>query len=348
MPRKFLLLILLVLLVSLPSPGRAADPKPEAAAKPEAAKVDSKEDSATPAEAPEAAKPETIDVGTYLNQITAVDLRNNTFSVDFWIWFRWKNKALKPMDSFEVISGKINSKTNCTKSELPGEINYAACRVSATVIKHWDVTHFPFDDHTVAIEIEDGDIDETKGVYRADEKNSKLDPEVSVAGWNIGGYHAATEDRHYNSNYGDISLPSDSESVYSRYTFAVDLKRTSRGRFFKVFFGLFVAVLVSWCAFFIRPKDAGPRVSVAVGALFAASAITVSLNSTLPESNKVTLGEKLIFFTMLMILVSLMGTIGSLLLNYKGNEAGYKKLDRTSAILFPIVYVIGVVVSLLV
>jgi len=345
MPRKSLLLILLVLFVSLfPSPGRAADPKPAAtpeAAKPEAAKAET----AAPAEAAPA-KVETIDVGVYLNQITGVDLRNNTFSVDFWIWFRWKNSALKPMDSFEVISGKVNSKTNCTHSELPGEVHYTACRIAATVIKHWDVTRFPFDDHQLAIEIEDGDIDETKGVYRADEKNSKLDPEVSVAGWKVAGFHSATSDRKYDSNYGDTSLPADAESSYSRYTFAVDLKRTSRGRFFKVFFGLFVTALVSWCGYFIRPKDAGPRVSVAVGALFAASAITVSLNSTLPESNNITLGEKLIFFTLFMILVSLLGTVGSLVLNYAGKEAAYKKLDRTSAIIFPIVYLLGVVVSL--
>ncbi len=342
--------MLLVLLVPLfPAPGRAADPKPAAtsdAAKSETAKPDAaKPETAAPAEAAPA-KVETIDVGTYLNQITGVDLRNNTFSVDFWIWFRWKNSALKPMDSFEVINGKITSKTNCTHSDLPGEVHYAACRIAATVIKHWDVTRFPFDNHQVAIEIEDGDIDETKGVYKADEKNSKLDPEVSVAGWKIAGFHSSTSDRKYDSNYGDTSLPSDAESVYSRYTFAVDLQRTSRGRFFKVFFGLFVTALVSWCGYFIRPKDAGPRVSVAVGALFAASAITVSLNSTLPESNNITLGEKLIFFTLFMILVSLLGTVGSLVLNYAGNEAGYKKLDRTSAIIFPIVYLIGVVVSL--
>ena len=131
MPRKPLLLILLVLLVALlPSLSRAADPKPDAA-KPDAAKPDAaKPDAPAPADAAPA-KVETIDVGIYLNQITGVDLRNNTFSVDFWIWFRWKNSALKPMDSFEVISGKVTSKTNCTHSELPGEVHYAACRIAA-------------------------------------------------------------------------------------------------------------------------------------------------------------------------------------------------------------------------
>ncbi len=293
---------------------------------------------ATPSRAQDAPAVETIHVGTYLNQITGIDLKNNAFGVDFWIWFRWRDATLKPAETFEIIGGRILSRSTFIRKEFDGGVHYAACRVAATITKYWDLSRYPFDDHTLVIRIEDAEIDETRGLYIVDVANCGVDEEVTLAGWSIAGCRHDVARRRYTTNYGDTSLATGAESWYSRYTLSIDVARTGRARFFKVFFGLFMATLVSWCGFFIRAKDPGARVSVSVGSLFAAAAVMVSLNNSLPDSNVITLGDQLIFLSLGMILVSLLGSVTAVTLNYLERDLTSRRIDRVAAVLFPTVY----------
>ncbi len=182
-------------------------------------------------------------------------------------------------------------------------------------------------------------------MYVPDGANEGVDPDVSVAGWRVARFGHALENHVYRSNYGDTTLATGSESHYSRYVFKVDLERTGTSRFFKVFFGLFMATLVAWCAFFIRPKDASPRVSVSVGALFAAAAITISLNAQLPDLGYVTLVDRMVFLTLGMILLSMFGTVLALSLHYAGKEPLHRRVDRIGAVVYPIAYVVLLLVT---
>lgn len=58
-----------------------------------------------------AAAPAKVVVGVYVNQIYAVSLKDNHFSADFYVWFRYEDDALKPLETMEVVGGKIDSKS---------------------------------------------------------------------------------------------------------------------------------------------------------------------------------------------------------------------------------------------
>lgn len=295
---------------------------------------------ASPATAEEAASPPMqIYTGIYVNQISGIDFKANQFNADFWIWFRWKGEGPVPLDTFEIIGGRVTSKNSVIRKKLDDGFEYAAARVTATLAKPWDLRRFPFDNHDLAISIEDSGRESDKAVFVADHQNQGVDSDVVVSGWQVAGHDHTLVDHVYNSNYGDTSLATGAKSHYSRYSFIVKLARGGSGRFFKFFFGLFVATLVAWCAAFIRPKDASPRVSVSVGALFAASAVTVSINNQLPDTGAITLADRLIFVSLGMILVSLFGTVSALTLHYMGKEQAHRRLDRTSLALFPVAYV---------
>lgn len=66
----------------------------------------------------------------------------------------------------------------------------------------------------------------------------------------------------YRTNQGDTSLPKGNESSYSRYAFSIEVRRPGYGRFSKVFFGLFIATMIALAAFWVRPKESSPRVSL--------------------------------------------------------------------------------------
>jgi len=288
-------------------------------------------------DAPPPAAPRTVVVGTYVNHIYGIDIKNSQYTVDFYIWFRWEGDELKPLDSFEVAGGRVTSKTGIEKKKL-GALNYTSARVIATVTKFWDLKRFPLDGHTLTLEIEDAEHDTRTMVYEQDHDNIGISPELQVPGWVVKTTRADVERHLYQTNYGDTSFPTNTESRYARYRFSIEVARPGYGRFLKVFFGLFISVLVSWCAFWVRPKESSPRVSLGVGATFAASAVTVTINNSLPDTNSVTMADKLIMLTLGIIVLSLAETIVALTLLAGNKEATQQRIDRVCRWLFPLAY----------
>src|SRR5262249_15620909 len=63
--------------------------------------------SAAYAQPADVVQPAEVYVGTYVNQVYSLNLKQNQFTVDFTIWFRSTDPDVKPAASFEVISGRI-------------------------------------------------------------------------------------------------------------------------------------------------------------------------------------------------------------------------------------------------
>jgi hypothetical protein len=293
------------------------------------------------------AAPERTTVGVYIEQVTALDLKGSAFTVDFWIWFRHAPRAgASPIDTFELIGGRVNSKTNLIKKTLPDGNAYASARVNATIQRVWDLRHYPFDRHPLEIVIEDSELDEAKSVFVSDATSQGKDAAVQLSGWQIDGFGSEVTSHRYPSNYGDSSIAAGSDASFSRYVARVYATRRSSALYLKSVFPLFIAVLVAWCGFFIRPKDASPRVSVSVGALFAAAAGTVAINSQLPDIDYATLTDKTVFLSLAMISLSLIGTVCALGFHYADRERAHRRLDRVGAIVFPIVYVASLLILL--
>lgn len=287
-----------------------------------------------------AAAPERTTVGVYIEQVTALDLKGSAFTVDFWVWFRHAPRAgASPVDTFELIGGRVNSKTNLIKKTLPDGNVYASARVNATIQRVWDLRRYPFDRHPLEIVIEDSELDDAKSVFISDATSQGKDAAVQLSGWDIDGFASEVTTHRYPSNYGDISIAAGSEASFSRYVARVYATRKSSSLYIKSVFPLFIAVLVAWCGFFIRPKDASPRVAVSVGALFAAAAGTVAINSQLPDIDYPTVTDKTVFLSLAMILLSLICTVSALAFHYADRERSHRRLDRVGSIVYPVVYV---------
>ncbi|MEO0185337.1 MAG: hypothetical protein ABIL20_06020 [candidate division WOR-3 bacterium] len=284
-------------------------------------------------------RPEQVYVGIYLNQITSMSLKDNQYVADFYIWFRWKDKDLNPLESFDVVNGHIESKEGVYHDKVNG-FNYGACRVIATIKKFWDISRFPLDNHTLTIEIEDNDNEEFKLKYVPDTENSGTDPQVQVPGWKLGTTNAIVSAHTYKTNYGDISLPTNNASIYSRFIFSVNIIRPGYGYFFKLFFTVFVAALVALIALFIKPTDLDPRFGLGAGALFAAVASEVVIASLLPDTNIMTLTDKLHIISIFFIFLSIAESIVSLKLFASGKEEASRRLDRICFYIFLVVYVV--------
>jgi hypothetical protein len=283
-----------------------------------------------------------VNVGVYVNQITEVSLKENKFVVDFWVWFRWKADDIKPYESFEVANGNIDNKEEPTVQKVKG-LNYAVLRVTATITHFFDVRAYPLDNHPLAIIIEDADSEEFKLKYIADVESSNVDSVLQMPGWVKARHEAKITTSSKHSNYGDISLPSNSESKYSSFAFTMYFERQGLQYFLKLFFGLFIAALIAFLAFFIKPTEVDPRFGLGVGAIFAAVASEYVITSVLPDTGVISLADKLHIVAFAFIFLSLVQSTWSLKLFSSEDDAKVeqsKRMDRISAILFPAAYLI--------
>lgn len=278
-----------------------------------------------------------VTIGVYVVQITGVDLKNSAFTMDFYLWFRWKGDTIKPQDTWEIANGRVLSKSAVSFKKL-GDENYAFLRVNAQISHLWDLHDYPLDRQLMKLSIEDSENESQKLIYVADGRNSALNPGIRVAGWQIGDSTASVQTTTYDTNYGDTSLPTGNMSTYSRFVFSVAMSRPGVGRFLKVFFPLIVATLISWLAFWMAPTYAAPRVSIGVGALFAAAAASLAINNALPDTNIVTMADRLIILSLATIFATCLLTVRALLLSGAGRTQAQQRSDHISGYVFPLLY----------
>lgn len=285
------------------------------------------------------AEPLKVDSGIYLNRVSDFDLKGNSWRADFYIWFRWNGlDGWDPIETFEVMNGEIQSKTGIVRKMI-GEQHYAGARIVAQMQKQWDVTRFPLDRHTMTIEIEDSEFAAHQMVYVADVENSTASDRARVPGYEMGLARVSVVEQLTRTNYGDISLPTNAESVYSRMIYAVDIQRPDAVYFLKLFATVFVSSLVGFLAFMVKPTDLDPRFGLGVGAVFAVIASTFVISEMLPDTDRLTLADTIHVVSISIIFVSIVVSAISLKYSYAGAEATADRIDKVSLYAFPAAYV---------
>jgi hypothetical protein len=285
------------------------------------------------------AAPVNVRVGVYVIQLSDPDLKDSSFKAVFWLWFRWKGSPdLDPMKKFEVVGGQVEACDNQDKKVI-GDETYLVARVRATITQDFDIARFPIDQHTLELSIEET-TDSVEGIrYVADAENSKLQDSISLSGWVIGKTIVSAGTKVYASNFGDPSLPSDSQSEYSRFTLSVPVRRPGASYTLKLFWSLYLSVFVALLALHIKPIDLDPRFGLGVGAVFAAMASAYVISSALPDSNQFTLADGVVMCSIAFIVASIIESIVSLRLHQCGKETASRWTDLSMFFVFTGAYV---------
>lgn len=284
-----------------------------------------------------------VTVGIYVSQIVGVSLKDNNFTVDYYIWFRWKEDDFNPLENVEIINGKFEG-TGPEPQKLKDGTNYVYRRGTTTVTEFWDVSRFPLDNHTLQIALEDGDKELDKMVFVADTENSGYSPDLTgFPGYDVVGHKAEVVKHTYSTNYGFTDYAKDKKSEYSRFILSIELKRVGWGYFMKMFAGLFTATAIALLVFFIKPTEVDPRFGLGAGAIFAAVASEYVVTSSLPDTSILTMADSLHIVAFAFIFLSIAESVYSLKL-YSSEEVDQitasKKMDMWSAALMGIGYVV--------
>ena len=282
------------------------------------------------------AGPQEVHVGAYVMHIHEVNIKENYFVADLYIWFRWRGDDLKPYKTFSLIDAREETKTEPVVAHLPDGSNYAYVRDVAKLTRFWDLRQYPLDHHDFDINIEEDEREDSLLRYIADEDNSGADQNrIAMPGWKLLRTYPLIGSGVYRSNFGDTSLPQNQETRYARLTLRMTFAREGELVFLKLLFGVWVGAGISFVAFFIPPKRIDPRFGVGVGAIFAAIASEYIVTQSLPDTNTVSLADKLHVVAFAFIFASIVESTCSLYLVENSHEQQSNRMDRLSRWIFP-------------
>ncbi len=283
--------------------------------------------------------PAEVFVGAYLIRIPSLSFRDNQWTVDAYLWFRWKGTLVpRPPDTFEICNGSIEKreltdakKVKVKNGDTEDEYDYACFRIQAVISNIWDISRYPFDRHILSLVLEDKNRESSRIRYVVDEGASGIDGTCHVTGWKFGDMRIKSITHDYPTGYGDPEKPRDMKSYYSRLCFEVPMERSSRWMYaFKVLAGLYVAVLIGVLALFVKPFRLDVRFGAGVGAVFAAIASQYVNSAPIPETGQLMLVDTLyVLGTAVIFLTLVVSTIANHWAETDRLQAAIR-LDRTS------------------
>jgi hypothetical protein len=238
---------------------------------------------ATPASSSGTGGPSSCQVGMAIESLHDLDLIEQTFDADFWIWSVCDDDRFKPLSTMEFLNANT-VRMEMDGSEVVDGVIWSYARVTGTFRERWDLTEFPFDEHVLEIVMEDTANVARDFVYEADPS----DPFPHEVGqtqfehWHIvdSSLHASTV--HYQTSYGDPRDPGGS-SEYPQLVFQVTLERADITGFVKLTFVVYIAFLISLISYFLHLDGASlllARFSVISATVFA---VAVSMNRVTSE-----------------------------------------------------------------
>ena len=295
---------------------------------------------APPAALPAGAAPVRVLAGIYLDRIVELSVKEVGWTVDFYVWFRWKGQGEDPGEKFQIVDGSIESREKIEDSTVNDE-RYTLYRVTARITKFFDVSRFPRDGHVLTINVEVPALERHELLFVPDNESSGVSSRVQIGGYSIYKQALLEKPHAYRSTHGDPRLAAGTDRVHSQLRMGIWIEREGWGVFLKMFVGLFGAVGVAMLAFFIKPTDVDPRFGLGVGALFAAIANTYITSSLVPETGVLTLADIINDVSILIIFLSLLESTISLYLYDRAGKVELSRLfDRVSFIIFFAAYVL--------
>jgi hypothetical protein len=282
-------------------------------------------------------KPDTVKTGIYVTSIHDIDFKQQEYTVDFWLWMKYKNPDFDFSHNLEVPLAKTVDKYFETIDTTGGRV-FILMKLQCVMKDSWQITDFPFDKQVLRLSIENSQYDSKSLVFVPDTVGKHFDPRFTLANWTIDTFRVSVGKKAYETTFGDESIKKP-HTEYSAFRVRVSIGRDAVGLFWKLFIGMYVAFLIAYACFYIHADSIDSRFSLSVGSLFAVIGNKYIVDASLPESITFTLVDMLHGITMLFILCVVASNAYSLRLVKQNKLSQANKFDMVIAQVLLVLYV---------
>ncbi|NOT52856.1 MAG: hypothetical protein HOP10_16485, partial [Chitinophagaceae bacterium] len=270
--------------------------------------------------------PDTVSTGVYITSIHDIDFKQKEYSISFWLWFKYKNKAFDFKNNLEIPNAKSFTQSYVTTDTSGGRV-YMLMKMQCVMKDSWKINNFPFDKQRLRLFIENSQYDSRSLFFVADTVGEHYDKRFALNGWIIDSCVVFTGVKKYETAFGDDNVKTP-RSEYSSFRVRLVIDRAAGGLFWKMFLGMYIAFLIAYVCFFIHADILDARFGLSVGALFAVVGNKYIIDSSLPESTSFTLVDTLHGITLFCILAVIVANAWSLRLVKRNKHKKADQLDR--------------------
>lgn len=276
-----------------------------------------------------AQKADTVTAGVYVTSIHDINFKDKEYTVNLWLWLKYKNKDFDFLHNLEVPQAKTVTTSFSTVDSTGGRI-YMLMKLQCVMKDTWAIENFPFDKQKLRFSIENSQFDSGDLVFKADTQGLQVDPRFALRGWFIDSVNVSTGVKAYETAFGDESLKKP-HMEYSNFKMRIQIDREAMGLFWKMFLGMYVAFIIAYMCFYIHTDSIDSRFGLSVGALFAVIGNKYIIDSALPESTAFTLVDTLHGITLLFIMLVIVSTAFSLRLIKREKVEQARRFDFIAA-----------------
>jgi len=282
--------------------------------------------------------PDTVKAGIYVTSIHDIDFKQNEYTVDFWLWLKYKNKDFNFQQNLEIPAAKSVSKSFSTIDTTGGRV-YLQMKIQCVMQDSWIINNFPFDRQTLRLSIENSQYDSKSLIFQPDTLGKHYDPRFTLKGWIIDSFVQTRAIKQYETGFGDESLAKP-HTEYSAFRTRIVVERDANQLFWKMFLGMYVSFLIAYICFYIHADNIDSRFGLSVGALFAAIGNKYIIDSSLPESISFTLVDTLHGITLFCIFLVTTCSAVSLRLVKRNKIKQANRFDFIAAQVLLLLYVL--------
>ncbi len=300
--------------------------------------------------------------GVDINQVSNLDAKSSTYTIDFYLWFRYQSQ-------FEdVVESDVEFINSVEKVEL-GEpiadevvngVTYRAYRIIADFKSDFDFEDYPFDEQTLAIKFRHTNLTREKLIYAVDEvgmrqtkseaileKFERANVFGSITNWEPIEAHFSQDIMYNESTMGNPRFTgSDAGIEYSRFNAVIHIKRDPFIFSIKNLFPMFVVIGVAYLVFFLPPTQLSSAYGIVTGALLTVAFFHLKLSSDLPGVGYIVALDYVFYSIYVLITIELILTIINHRQYSKENEALVERINRISRVVYPVVILIGIALFL--
>ena len=266
--------------------------------------------------------PPKVYIGLYLNDISGINLNDNTFMADFYLWFKWKGND-DPSKTFEFTNSYEKWAFNQTPSyEMPRVLEngwkYQVMRVEGKFTCKFDLHSYPLDTQTLSIELEDSKHNSSNLIYLTDINGSKYKSSLVLPGWKITNQELDTFEYNYETNFGQSEQASVLDKYY-RFKYTLTIERPQLLFLFKTILPIIIVLMSVFTIFFISPSYFEVRSGIIITSLLSAVALQITASADLPSVGYLVLIDKIYNLSYIITLFALIETVVTV--KYKDNNS---------------------------
>ncbi len=286
-------------------------------------------------------KTRVINVGMDINEIKNLNVKNSVATLDFYLWFRYK----EDFDGREIIF--VNAVKPITLGQPISDIKRnnvvtRVYRVTADFKSDSDFRMYPFEQHTLKVKLRHSRLTREKLILVTDVSNTPelaekkslvtIQPDAAT-GWIV------TDTSFYQdiiSNTGlGVSGLQDTMS-YSRINAAIRIERKGLNFAFRNFLPVIIMIIVLYAIYFIRPDRFGFRVTIFMAVFIANAYCHIMFASKLPLEYLCVI-EYAFFAVYILAVIALFTSVSGYLLYRKGDFKKVRLIEWSARIVYPFV-----------